>query len=192
MEVGREALWEIPCNGWEHLTDDFLGWKTMLFLYLCSPSPHHTYMDLLSLPLLWLGVTTPVTELPQVWGSCWPLLLWTCCGKAPPALTAGQRQPGGKMETKGRTHPYIRPSSLFYILLHLSKPLPCYQIQWSITDPLLIEPLIMLSYPKHVHALVLRKPLSLFFLLVHGPPLLLSPSLYCSLQGRPINWEMRC
>lgn len=71
-----------------------MGWiiscDTTVFLLMLS-FPHTTHaLGLLPLPLLWHGLTTPVTAFPQVWGLCWPLLLLTFCGKAPSVLTASQ------------------------------------------------------------------------------------------------------
>lgn len=111
--------------GWETVTDHFLGWQDngVPFLMLSSPLTTRT-LDLPLLPLLWDGLTTPVIALPHVWGLCWPLLLLTCCGKAPSVLTAGQhpsepselQQPGGRMEAEGRMRSYVRPWCLFCIL----------------------------------------------------------------------------
>lgn len=87
------------------------------------------------------------------------------------------------METKGRTHSYVRLLS-FSAPPALVKTTSMSPNPAIITDPLLIEPLIILSYSNHVHAL--SKPTFCF------PPtswalIVLSPSLYCSLQGRPIS-----
>lgn len=94
---------------------------TPIFLLTLSfPDTTHT-LDLLPLPLLRHGLTTPVPACPQVWGLRWPFWLLTFCGKASSVLTAGTHQShscfgGGKQKESKRKETCLCQSP---------KPLPC-------------------------------------------------------------------